>query len=86
MQNSSSVCVFCFKPQWYRYIPSTVAISSCKIKAEALTVAGGFWAVILSQAAWKRSWVGCDQTHSIIVVDRSIAITGNMAWTQLLTA
>ena len=41
-------------------------------------VAGGFWAVIPSRAAWKRSWAGCDPTHSIIVADRSVAITGNM--------
>ena len=49
-------------------------------------VAGGFWAVILSRAAWKRSWVGRDPTHSIIAVDRIVAITGDMAWVQLLTA
>ena len=41
---------------------------------------------ILSQAAWKRSWVGHDPTHSIIVADRSVAITGNMVQAQLLTA
>ena len=49
-------------------------------------VAGGFWAVILSQAVWKRSWAGHDPTHSIIVADRSVAITGDMALVQLLTA
>ena len=49
-------------------------------------VAGGFWAIILSQAVWKRSWVGCDPTHSIIAADKSIAITGDMARAQLLTA
>ena len=43
-------------------------------------------AVILFQAAWKRSWVGHDTAHSIIAADKSIAITGNMAWAQLLTA
>ena len=51
-----------------------------------MIVAGGFWAVILSRAAWKRSRVGRDPTHSIIAVDRSVAITGNMARAQLLTA
>ena len=25
-------------------------------------VAGGFWAIILSWTAWKRSWVGDDPT------------------------
>ena len=49
-------------------------------------VAGGFWAVILSRAAWERSWVGYDPTCSIIAVDGSVAITGNTAWAQLLTA
>ena len=41
-------------------------------------VAGGFWAVILSRAVLKKSWAGCDPTHSIIAADRSVAITGNM--------
>ena len=50
------------------------------------TVSGGFWAVILSQAVWKRSWAGRDPTHSIIAVDRNIAITGDMVQAQLLTA
>ena len=49
-------------------------------------ISGGFWAIILSWAVWKRSWAGGDPTYSIIVVDRSIAITGDMAWAQLLTA
>ena len=49
-------------------------------------VAGEFWAVILSQAVWKRSWAGHDPTHSIIVADRSVTITGDMARAQLLTA
>ena len=49
-------------------------------------LAGGFWAVILSRAAWKKSWAGCDPTHSIIVADRSVAITGDTARAQLLTA
>ena len=49
-------------------------------------VAGGFWAVILSQAAWKRSWAGCDPTQSKMAVDRSVANTGDTAWAQLLTA
>ena len=52
----------------------------------ALYVAGGFWAVILSWAVWKKSWVGHDPTRSIIMANRSVAITGNMAWAQLLTA
>ena len=50
-----------------------------------MLVAGGFWAVILSQAAWKKSWAGHNPTHSIIAADRSFAITGNTAWAQLLT-
>ena len=49
-------------------------------------VAGGFWAVILSRAAWKKSWAGRDPTHSIIAADRSVAITGDTARAQLLTA
>ena len=49
-------------------------------------VAGGFWAVILSWAAWKKSWAGRDPTHSITPVDRSVAITGDTALAQLLTA
>ena len=49
-------------------------------------VAGGFWAVILSRAVWKRSWAGCDPTHSIILVDRSVAITGDLVRAQILTA
>ena len=51
-----------------------------------LYVAGGFWAVILSWAAWKKSWAGRDPTHSIILMDRSVAITGDTARAQLLTA
>ena len=54
--------------------------------AWTLIVAGGFWAVILSRAAWKKSWAGRDPTHSIIPADRSVAITGDMARAQLLTA
>ena len=49
-------------------------------------VARGVWAVIPSWAAWKKSWVGCDPTHSIIAADRSVAITGNTVRAQLLTA
>ena len=49
-------------------------------------VAGGFWAVILSRAVWNRNWAGRDPTHSIIVADRSVAIAGDTAWAQLLTA
>ena len=49
-------------------------------------IAGGFWAVILFRAAWKRSWVGRDPTHSIIVAEKSVAIIGDMALAQLLTA
>ena len=51
-----------------------------------LYVAGGFWAVILSRAAWKKSWAGRDPTRSIILMDRSVAITGDMVRAQLLTA
>ena len=46
----------------------------------------GFWAVILSRAAWKKSWAGRDPTRSIIPTDRSVAITGDTARAQLLTA
>ena len=42
-------------------------------------VAGGFWAIILSRAAWKRSWAARDPTCSIIAADRSVAITGDTA-------
>ena len=45
-----------------------------------------FWAVILSQAVWKRSWAGCDPTQSKMAVDRIVATTGIEAWAQLLTA
>ena len=53
---------------------------------DRLSVAGGFWAVILSRVVWKKSWVGHDPTRSIILTDRSVAITGDMARAQLLTA
>ena len=58
------------------------------MKASAVIkyVAGGFWAVILSRAAWKKSWAGRDPTRSIIPTDRSVAITGDTARAQLLTA
>ena len=49
-------------------------------------VAVGFWAVILSQAAWKRIWAGRDPTQSKTAADRSVANIGDMAWAQLLTA
>ena len=52
----------------------------------AYSVAGGFWAVILSRAAWKKSWAGHDPTRSIIPMDRSVAITGDTVQAQLLTA
>ena len=55
-------------------------------KGDSANVAGGFWAVILSRAAWKKNWAGCDPTRSIIPTDRSVAITGDMARAQLLTA
>ena len=51
-----------------------------------MLVSGGFWAVILSWDVWKRSWVGRNPTHSMISADRSVAITGNTARAQLLTA
>ena len=51
-----------------------------------ITVAGGFWAVILSRAAWKKSWAERDPTCSIIASDRGVAITGDMVRAQLLTA
>ena len=49
-------------------------------------VAGGFWAIILSRAAWKRSWVGGDPAQSKMAMDRIVAMTGIVAWAQLLTA
>ena len=52
----------------------------------AVHIARGFWAVTFSWAAWKRSWVGCDPTQSKMAADRSVAITGDMVWAQLLTA
>ena len=59
--------------------------SRCDIEAKE-HVAGGFWAVILSRAAWKKSCAGRDPTRSIIPTDRSVAITGDTARAQLLTA
>ena len=62
-------------------------LNSCiAANLSALPVAGGFWAVILSRAAWKKSWTGRDPTRSIIPTDRSVAITGDTARAQLLTA
>ena len=49
-------------------------------------VSGGFWAVIFSQAMWKRSWVGHDPAQSKMATDRIVATTGKAAWAQLLTA
>ena len=49
-------------------------------------VTRGFWAVILYQAVWKRSWVPYDPTQSKMAVDRSVANTSDMARAQLLTA
>ena len=57
-----------------------------RLSLRSINVAEGFWAVILSRAAWKRSWVGNTPAYSIIAVDRSVAITGNMVRAQLLTA
>ena len=48
--------------------------------------AGGFWAVIISQAMWKRSWVGRDPAPSKMAADRSIATTGIAVRAQQLTA
>ena len=50
------------------------------------SVARGFWAVFLSQAVWKRVWVGHDPTQSKMAADRSDATIGIAAWAQLLTA
>ena len=68
--------------------PIVVSQAKLQLKNQMLValIAGGFWAVILSQAAWKRSWVGGDPTHSIIAADRSVAITSDTARAQLLTA
>ena len=41
---------------------------------------------MLSWAAWKKSWSGRDPVCSIIAADRSVAITGDTAWAQLVTA
>ena len=65
---------------------SDLQISDLLDEFSDVFVAGGFWAVILSRAAWKKSWVGRDPTRSIIPTDRSVAITGNTARAQLLTA
>ena len=40
--------------------------------AQNSLVAGGFWAVILSQAAWKKGWVGHDPTRSIIAMQTEV--------------
>ena len=59
---------------------------NCLVQFSWSHVAGGFWAVILSRAVWKKSWVGCDPACSIIPTDRSVAITGDTVRAQLLTA
>ena len=61
-------------------------ISVTSVFTYMILVAGGFRAVILSRAAWKKSWTGRDPTRSIIPTDRSVAITGDTARAQLLTA
>ena len=78
---------------WHVSIPKTplhifASIKLAKFSRDCmiLYVSGGFWAIILSRAAWKKSWVGCDPTRSIIAADRSVAITGGTARAQLLTA
>ena len=64
MQNSSSVCVFCFKPQWYMYIPSAVAISFCKIKLKHLLLQEGFG--LLSSPRLRGRGAGWDVIKPIV--------------------
>ena len=56
-----------------------------KVKLAVMHIARGFWAVILSQAAWKRSWAAHDPAQSKMSTDRMVATTGIAAWAQLLT-
>ena len=49
-------------------------------------VAGGYLAVILSWAAWKKSWAGHDLAQSKTVMVKVVASTGIVAWAQQLTA
>ena len=51
-----------------------------------MSIAGGFLAIIISWAAWKRSWVGHDPAQSKMAADRSVAATGIFVWAQLLKA
>ena len=57
-----------------------------RIHIVSTTVAGGYSTIILSQAVWKRSWVGHDPAQSKTAADTSVANTGDTAWAQLLTA
>ena len=54
--------------------------------AQNVHVVGGFWAVILSWAARKRSWGGCNPTQIKTAMDRSVVNTGDMVRAQLLIA
>ena len=56
------------------------------VHSRLVHITGGFWAVILFWAAWKRSWAKRDPIHSIIVADRSVAIIGDTTLAQLLIA
>ena len=49
------------------------------------TISGGFWAIILSWAVWKKIWVGHDPTQSKMAADRIVATTGIAVWAQQLT-
>ena len=42
-------------------------------------VTGGYCIIILSQAAWKRIWVGCDLIQSKMATDRNVATIGIVA-------
>ena len=55
-------------------------------KLTFIHVLGGFWAVIFSWAAWKRSWVGCNPAQSKTAMERSVATTSIVMQAQLLTA
>ena len=46
---------------------------------------GGFSVVILSQAVWKRNWVGHDPAQSKMAMDKTVATIGIVAQAQLLT-
>ena len=44
-----------------------------------MLVSGGYYAVILSWAMWKRNWVGLDPTQSKMAV-KIVATLGIVVW------